>query len=50
MRDTIGHLIAKGLGGRRVGGDWMARCPAHDDRAPSLLIRELVHSFAGGGR
>lgn len=32
---------------------WLARCPAHDDRSPSLSIREandgrvLVHCFAG---
>lgn len=32
---------------------WIARCPAHDDRKPSLRIRELddsrtlLHSFAG---
>jgi hypothetical protein len=39
---------------RRVGdGRWMARCPAHDDRNPSLSIRELhdgrvlVYCFAG---
>lgn len=34
-------------------GRWQARCPAHDDRGPSLSIRELddgrvlVHCFAG---
>lgn len=34
-------------------GRWLARCPAHRDRAPSLSIRELddgrvlVHCFAG---
>lgn len=39
---------------RKTGGDrWTARCPAHDDRGPSLAIRELddgrvlVHCFAG---
>ena len=32
---------------------WIARCPAHDDKGPSLAIREtddgrvLVHCFAG---
>ncbi len=30
--------IAKALGGRKVGGGWMARCPAHHDREPSLSI------------
>jgi hypothetical protein len=39
---------------RRTGaGRWIARCPAHDDRTPSLSIRELsdgrtlLHCFAG---
>jgi hypothetical protein len=30
--------IAKALGGRRVGNGWIARCPAHDDRNPSLSL------------
>jgi putative DNA primase/helicase len=30
--------VARALGGRKVGAAWMARCPAHDDRAPSLSI------------
>jgi len=34
-------------------GSWTARCPAHDDKGPSLAIREtddgriLLHCFAG---
>ena len=45
--------IAKALGGRRTGSTWMARCPAHDDREPSLAIAEakdgtvLVRCHAG---
>src|ERR1017187_8749981 len=44
--------IAAGLHGRRCGRGWMAKCPAHDDRGPSLSICErdgkvLVHCFAG---
>jgi len=36
----------------RGPGKWSARCPAHEDRAPSLSIletedRTLVHCFAG---
>ena len=38
---------------KRTGaGRWVARCPAHDDRGPSLSVREmddgriLVHCFA----
>ena len=30
--------IAKALGGRRAGATWIARCPAHEDRVPSLSI------------
>ena len=32
--------IARALGGRSAGLGWIARCPAHDDREPSLSIRE----------
>lgn len=45
--------VARALGGRKVGASWMARCPAHDDRTPSLSItdaargRVLVHCHAG---
>src|SRR5262249_11132672 len=52
----LGHAtrqIITGLQARRVGSTYMARCPAHDDRNPSLAIREgndgrpLVHCHAG---
>jgi putative DNA primase/helicase len=45
--------IAKALGGRKAGAEWMARCPAHADRDPSLSIcdasdgRVLVRCHAG---
>jgi putative DNA primase/helicase len=45
--------IAKALGGRKAGNGWTARCPAHDDRTPSLSIRDaddnkvLVRCHAG---
>ena len=44
--------IARALNGRRSGRSWIARCPAHDDRTPSLSItqgddRVLVHCFSG---
>jgi hypothetical protein len=39
------ETIAKALGGRKVGGGWMARCPSHADRDPSLSIR-----VAGDGK
>jgi len=39
---------------KRTGpGRWLARCPAHEDKSPSLSIRELddgrvlLHDFAG---
>lgn len=47
------ETIAKALGGRKAGAAWMARCPAHDDRAPSLSIanardgKVLVRCHAG---
>jgi hypothetical protein len=47
------ETIAKALGGRKAGGGWMARCPTHDDREPSLSIRDandgkvLVRCHAG---
>ena len=45
--------IATTLKGTRSGNGWTARCPAHDDRAPSLSISEnregrvLVKCHAG---
>lgn len=33
--------IAAALDARRAGRCWMARCPAHDDRDPSLSIKEV---------
>lgn len=49
-------LLSRLDGVRHTGeGRWIARCPAHDDRSPSLSIRELpdgrvlLHDFAGCG-
>jgi hypothetical protein len=45
--------LSRALGGRRSGRGWVARCPAHDDRQPSLSIadgadgRLLLRCFAG---
>jgi len=45
--------IAEALGGRKAGAEWMARCPAHEDREPSLSIKDadggkvLVRCHAG---
>lgn len=46
------ETISKALNGRKVGQGWTARCPAHDDREPSLSIRDtsgkgLVRCHAG---
>ena len=47
-------LIARLHGVRPNGaGKWMAKCPAHEDRGPSLSIKELadgtilLHDFGG---
>jgi putative DNA primase/helicase len=50
-RADLERLI-EGLGARRSGAGWSARCPAHDDRTPSFSInysegRILLHCFAG---
>jgi hypothetical protein len=47
------ETIATALGGRKAGSGWTARCPAHDDRTPSLSISDaednkvLVRCHAG---
>jgi hypothetical protein len=50
------RLLTRLAGVRSVAPDrWIARCPAHDDKSPSLSIRELgdgtvlVKCFAGCG-
>lgn len=50
----IDPLISRLSGVKQTGPQrWIARCPAHEDRSPSLAIRELedgrilVHCFAG---
>ena len=44
--------MIRALQARKVGSGWMAKCPAHEDRNPSLSIREvdgkvLLHCHAG---
>lgn len=47
------EILGTALGGRKSGDAWMARCPAHNDRTPSLSIRDaddnkvLVRCHAG---
>ena len=49
---TAAH-IARNLHGRKLSSGWIARCPAHDDRNPSLSVsqnpdgRILVKCHAG---
>jgi putative DNA primase/helicase len=53
LSDGTAATLAKSLGGRRGESSWVARCPAHDDRHPSLSIAEgadgrlLLRCFAG---
>jgi len=51
---AITALLERLQGIKRAGtGRWLARCPAHGDRSPSLSVRELeggrvlLHCFAG---
>ncbi len=52
-RLDLGEMLDRLNGKRRAGAGWVARCPAHDDREPSLSIgvgrdgRVLLHCFAG---
>ena len=32
--------LARALGGKKLGKQWSACCPAHDDKSPSLIIFE----------
>ena len=49
----IDALLMRLDGVKRSGDGYIARCPAHDDRAPSLTVRDLddgrvlLHCFAG---
>lgn len=52
--DPVENLLSRVQGVKASGaGKWMARCPAHQDKSPSLSIREsdsgsvLVNCFAG---
>ena len=53
---SVEKILDRLQGVRQAGeGRWMARCPAHEDRSPSLSIREsadhtvLLKCFAGCG-
>ena len=50
---VVEALEAHGITPRRAGAGYRSRCPAHDDRAPSLSVgegaegRALVNCLAG---
>lgn len=51
---SLDHLLSRLERVKKTGrSTWVARCPAHDDRSPSLAISEtgdgrvLVHDFGG---
>lgn len=53
-RDPIDDLLSRLDGVKRTGANtWIARCPSHSDKSPSLSVRVadssvvLVHCFAG---
>lgn len=51
--DPVYIVLDRLSGVKQSGEQWIARCPAHEDRNPSLSIRRgddgraLVHCFAG---
>lgn len=50
--DEEGRSLVERLGGRWTAAGGLCRCPAHDDRTPSLSVRPgrtrlLLHCFAG---
>ncbi len=53
MEPLADKIIAQLEGVKTTGRDrWIARCPSHEDRSPSLAIKEvddrlLLHCFAG---
>ena len=54
MPDSIAKILSVLDGVRDRGrGQWYAKCPAHDDKSPSLSIKEtsdgtvLIHCFGG---
>lgn len=54
MNDAAGRILAACKKVRTTSpGSWVACCPAHEDRSPSMTVREtpdgmtLVHCFAG---
>ncbi len=49
---ALDHVLSRLTKVNKVNGGYMARCPAHEDRTPSLSVTErdgrvLVNCFAG---
>jgi putative DNA primase/helicase len=53
LSEVLARLRSRGIEPRKSGSGWSSRCPAHEDRTPSLSIhcgqdgRVLVHCHAG---
>jgi hypothetical protein len=53
MSPELDRVLSRLQGVRRHGSRWAARCPAHEDRHPSLSVRlgrdgaVLLHCFVG---
>lgn len=54
MGNKLDNFVSRLSKARRTGNDsWIGCCPAHEDKSPSLTVREadegmlLVHCFAG---
>lgn len=51
----VADFLSRLEGVRGRNGSWVARCPAHADRTPSLTVKELgdgrilIHDFGGCG-
>lgn len=51
----VNTLLSRLQGVRGRNGSWSAKCPAHEDRSPSLSVKELpdgrilMHCFGGCG-
>ena len=51
-RDPTGLVLDRLEGVRKSGTGWIAKCPAHEDRSPSLSVKEgqrgvMLHCHAG---
>lgn len=53
MNHPINAVLERLSGVKRISGGWLARCPSHDDREPSLKVAEaddagvLLHCHGG---